>query len=296
MDDRNDPDQRRTARDVLVRGLRARRLTEWRLVGILLLVSALLLGVYLVFRPESAIRVTPTVGRVPPSTVVGSPTSSPLPTGTSQPTVGVVATSPPQSLPMCSPAAAAIPPADGTARESLGVVDQTQRRASNWTAGQTVGLDQTVGQVFTAGLSGQLTGVWLGLWSAGVATPGVVFPDVIVEISAVDLTTGLPTHALLAQSHVPNTTIPANGDAGVLVTFNNPVTITAGGCYLIVARSADPDHGVACCSWSFQPALGSDSSGDPYVGGTMLIQYADQPFYYPFDLSDMTFETYVRQE
>src|SRR5687768_2412746 len=76
------------------------------------------------------------------------------------------------------------------AQPSAGTLDQAQQQSSNWTAGQTVGLEQVVGQVFTAGLSGPLNAVWLGLWSAGATTPGVPFPDAIVELRTVDPLTG----------------------------------------------------------------------------------------------------------
>jgi hypothetical protein len=172
------------------------------------------------------------------------------------------------------------------AQPSAGTLDQAQPQSANWTAGQTVGLDQVVGQVFTAGLSGPLFSVWLGLWSAGATTPDVTFPDAIVELRTVDPLTGLPTATVLTQAQIPNSALPASGDIGVLITFANPAIVAAGTQYAIIVRSAGPENPYACCSWSYQ-------TSDVYPAGSLVTSYASGPFFAANDSADLAFETYV---
>lgn len=91
---------------------------------------------------------------------------------------------------------------------------------------------QSVGQTFTAGVSGQLKSITLYLKEGAATTAGLA-----VEIKATS--GGLPTGNALATQAVPDADVPGNLQAvsAVTVTFSTPATLSANTVYAILVSS-----------------------------------------------------------
>ena len=95
--------------------------------------------------------------------------------------------------------------------------------------------DQPVAQIFTAGITGNLTAVGLGLIKNGAV------PDLTVEITEVtgDIPAAKPIGDPLATQSVDITDVPVNKSAGKFkVNFDTPTRVTEDGKYAIVLTSS----------------------------------------------------------
>jgi hypothetical protein len=140
---------------------------------------------------------------------------------------------------------------------------------------------QSVAQTFTAGISGGLDQVDVGVFEIFATSP------LSVEIRTVD-GAGAPTATVLTSAVVPASTVPSvpNGPVFVAVPFALPAPVVAGTQYAIVIYSADP----VGYAWS---STGS-SIGDVYAGGKAWVAQGSPPTTSWSPTSeDLGFKTYV---
>jgi len=137
---------------------------------------------------------------------------------------------------------------------------------------------QSVGQSFTAGLSGPLSRVSLGLTRSGTVT------QITAEIYASD-GSGNATGAALASKTIVGTTLPTS-PGGSLTNFDfaSPVSVVAGTKYVIVLTTPD------------QSSMGGGGSyrlyrenGNSYIGGNGIVH----PLTTQNAQNDYVFQTYV---
>jgi hypothetical protein len=139
---------------------------------------------------------------------------------------------------------------------------------------------QTIGQSFTAGLSGPLSRVSCALWQFGATL------DVMASLYATD-DFGKPTGAALAASSVSATSVPTT-HAGALTNltkfdFSVPYSVVAGRKYVIVLTSLTDVSQGFYYSWVLEDrnfSGGNTAFNDP-LGGS------------PTPLSSLVFQTYV---
>ena len=147
---------------------------------------------------------------------------------------------------------------------------------SNFNAG--VMSTQSVGQSFTAGLSGPLSRVSLGLTRSGTVT------QITAEIYASD-SSGNATGAALASKTIVGTTLPTS-PGGSLTNFDfaSPVSVVAGTKYVIVLTT--PDQSSMGGGGSYR--LYSEN-GNSYIGGNGIVH----PLTTQNAQNDYVFQTYV---
>ena len=147
---------------------------------------------------------------------------------------------------------------------------------SNFNAG--VMSTQSVGQSFTAGLSGPLSRVSLGLNRSGTVT------QITAEIYASD-GSGNATGAALASKTIVGTTLPTS-PGGSLTNFDfaSPVSVVAGTKYVIVLTT--PDQSSMGGGGSYR--LYSEN-GNSYIGGNGIVH----PLTTQNAQNDYVFQTYV---
>jgi hypothetical protein len=109
---------------------------------------------------------------------------------------------------------------------AVGNIDQSVSGTLNWNSGLTS--TQSVGQTFTAGISGQLDRVTIDIGKSG--TPGTFFLE-IFEVSG-----GFPTGNALASQAVSETLV-TNTISTVIVDFTSPATIVSGTRYALFLRA-----------------------------------------------------------
>jgi len=139
--------------------------------------------------------------------------------------------------------------------------------------------DQPVAQIFTAGITGDLTAVGLGVIKNGAV------PDLTIEITEVigDIPSAKPTGDPLASQGVDITDVPVNKDAGKFkVNFDTPTRVTEGGKYAIVLTSTAVGMGGPDFNWYWGTAYSNgnralNTNGAGWVSGG----------------SSLTFTTYV---
>ena len=137
---------------------------------------------------------------------------------------------------------------------------------------------QSVGQSFTAGLSGPLSRVSLGLTRSGTVT------QITAEIYASD-GSGNATGAALASKTIVGTTLPTS-PGGSLTNFDfaSPVSVVAGTKYVIVLTT--PDQSSMGGGGSYR--LYSEN-GNSYIGGNGIVH----PLSTQSAQNDYVFQTYV---
>ena len=168
-------------------------------------------------------------------------------------------------------AGAALLPASAYA----GTLDQQQ---ADFGGGDfSIGTNQTAGETFTAGITGQVDQVDLALSEMGPPTA-----DLIVEIRSVS--GGVPTSTVLASTSIPNTGIPAV-DAFVPITFASQASVTAGMQYAIVASSATPPG----LNYRWAEA----ATANPYAGGNAVNMAPASSGIWNTAPQDLAFKTYV---
>ena len=139
---------------------------------------------------------------------------------------------------------------------------------------------QSIAQVFTAGITGSLTAVGLGVTKIGDV------PDLTVEITETtdDIPYPEPTGDPLASQGVDITDVPVNKNAGKFkVDFDTPTRITEGGKYAIVLTSnAEMKDGPIQFRWYFGTPYSDGSEATNTNGGGWVTS-----------ASSFTFTTYV---
>ncbi|MHB8890449.1 MAG: hypothetical protein ACYC65_00185 [Candidatus Limnocylindrales bacterium] len=154
---------------------------------------------------------------------------------------------------------------------AIGTLDQSQDLTEGFV--RIDGEPASVGQSFTAGLSGTLDTVALN-----VARDDVMTADLVVEIRD-----GTPTGTLLATGTAPALDVAVFDVFGWTEISNwgagGPATVTAGGVYVILVAAID-SSGV----YYWQQSDG----GNPYVAGGLFLDGVASS-----GTDDMTFRTYV---
>jgi hypothetical protein len=130
------------------------------------------------------------------------------------------------------------------------------------------------GQSFTAGLSGLLSRVSLGITRLGTVT------EITASIYSAD-GTGNAMGVALASKMIVGTTVPTT-NSGSLVNFDfaSPISVTAGTKYVIVMTTPDDVNGGY--QWR-------DNSIDGYLGGNGILD----AFGTKDPVGDFYFQTYV---
>lgn len=172
-----------------------------------------------------------------------------------------------------------------------GIVDQEQSVVPRLDAGDTIGqaANNVLAQVFTAGVSGQLTDADLPVVCGGTGT-------LTIEIRSTVAYSGraVPGTGVLAAVSVAMNALPTADASGFRTfTFPTPASITAGSSYAIVASapgSIYPDN----CYLPEGPVGDSYSGGDAWFmnatqqspstpgGWLCLCDLSASPFDYPF--------------
>jgi hypothetical protein len=176
-----------------------------------------------------------------------------------------------------------------TASVPPGVLDQAQT-SFRTTEGFSISATQIVGQVFTAGITGPLTGVRVAVFSCvnWYLEPGYhVVGDLIAEVRALDAT-GLPTATVLSTATIPGSAVPASYADWVTIAFAQPAIVTTGTQYALILRPTLPNE----CNFAWSSA----SSGDVYARGYEVVNFPSSNFpdlWIRHSESDQAFETYV---
>ena len=151
------------------------------------------------------------------------------------------------------------------------------------TGGSYVGVDavQSIGQSFTAGLSGPLSRIAVGIFRVGAVT------QITADIYATNLA-GNVTGSALATKTIVGTTVPT-GSGGALAVFDfaSPVSVVSGSQYVIVMTTPDrgPMYSEGVYNWY-------EENGNSYAGGNGIAY----PLTTPSKLNDYVFQTYVDVE
>ena len=162
---------------------------------------------------------------------------------------------------------------------------------SSWGSSYSVlNSSQSMGQSFTAGLSGPLSRIAVGITSSGTVT------QITAEIYATN-TEGNATGPALASHTIPDgtsaiTTVPTVPDDALTVfDFASPVSVVAESQYVIVLTTPDRRQMVMtpCCSFSGGQYLWYGGVGG-YSGGTGISNPITSPSSINYDL---VFQTYV---
>lgn len=170
-------------------------------------------------------------------------------------------------------------------------VDQSFTTGLNFSASVGIGYGgltyQYPGQVFTAGITGELTRIDLYLTYTGTPTNPINF-----AVSASDPTTGEPVGSVLASAsrlsaNQAGGTVPidtGSAPAPTQIVFGSPASITAGSRYVVIASSAENGF------YSNYYSLWFNSAGS-YSGGNMV--WENQSGWQRNLFNDAGFTTYV---
>ena len=188
-----------------------------------------------------------------------------------------------------------------SAQTALEVLDQSQ---TTYYAGGGPAIDatQSIGQVFTAGISGDLSTIRVMIGRCETTTDTgapVDVGDLVIELQTVNTLTGLPTDVVLSSVVVPGRMLPgptlteagwvAFTDASwTTVTFPTPVMLQRGSQYALVFRAAAPG---ACnfftTTGGANPLLGGHLAWRTDAGWTR-VTWAPEGL-----TEDVAFQTYV---
>jgi hypothetical protein len=150
------------------------------------------------------------------------------------------------------------------------------QNSAAWDPGQWSGIlsSQAMAQSFTAGLTGPLSRVSLGIYRVNTPT------QITASIYAAGIS-GNAEGSALASKTLDATTIPTS-EGGALVAFDfvSPTTVTAGTQYVIVVTT--PDSSPNVYKWGY-------IIGNSYAGGTGIVF----PLTSPTVLGDLVFKTFV---
>ena len=177
-----------------------------------------------------------------------------------------------------TPTAAEI--AAGTTTTTVAVRTQTLDQSNpTWhIGGWNSGIDssQAMGQSFTAGFTGPLSRISVGIARSGTVT------QITASIYASN-GSGNATGSALASKTIVGTTVPTTGSVLTAFDFASPASVTAGTKYVIVLTT--PDGGCMGCG-SYRIYF---SNGNSYLGGNGIVNPLTSP---SLDM-DLVFQTYV---
>ena len=156
-----------------------------------------------------------------------------------------------------------------------GTLDQQQTQISS--SAFSIGMNQTVAQTFTAGITGKIDEVDLHLGY-------LVAPTAALTVEIQSASGGVPTGTALASSSIPTSAVTSSS-AFIPVTFTSQASVAAGTQYAIVASSTTP----AVNTWEWTDA----ASTNPYPGGTALYAPPGSSAWANDTTADLTFKTYV---
>jgi len=167
-------------------------------------------------------------------------------------------------------------PSPGGVGAAVHVLDQSSADAVD-----AIGIysDQTLGQTFTAGMTGNLDQVDLDL-EYGTAATVPTLTAMITSTSA-----GLPD-ATLATAVIPRSSVNTGSFAWTQVAISPAVPVTAGAQYAIVLVSPASEAGGNAYSWA------TDFLVDSYAGGAAVVTNGSG-WALNNTRSDMAFKTYV---
>jgi len=181
------------------------------------------------------------------------------------------------------------------------VLDQSQT-AYYAGGGPSINAAQSVGQVFTAGISGDLSTIRVMVGRCEEPTDAgepVAVGDMIIELQTVNPATGLPTDVVLSSIIVAGQTLPgptltetgwvAFTDASwTTVSFSTPVMLQRGSQYALVFRAATPGEcNFYTTTGGANPLLGGHLAWRTDAGWTRVT-------WAPAELTeDVAFQTYV---
>ena len=152
------------------------------------------------------------------------------------------------------------------------------QNSAAWDAGQWSGIasSQAMAQSFTAGLTGPLSRISLGIYRVSSNTQTQITASIYAASNS-----GNAEGSALASKTLDATTIPTS-EGGALVAFDfvSPVTVTTGTKYVIVVTT--PDNPPNYYKWGY-------IIGNSYAGGTGIVF----PLTSPTVLGDLVFKTYV---
>jgi hypothetical protein len=153
-------------------------------------------------------------------------------------------------------------------------LDQNYSTWSTACCSWSVTSSRTIGQSFTAGLSGLLSRVSLGITRLRTVT------QITASIYSAD-GTGNAVGAALASETIVGTTVPTT-NSGSLVNFDfaSPISVTAGTKYVIVVTTPDDANGEY--QWR-------DNDIDGYLGGNGILDALTTKT----SVGDLYFQTYV---
>jgi len=135
---------------------------------------------------------------------------------------------------------------------------------------------QAMGQSFTAGLTGPLSRISVGITRSGTVT------EITAAIYASN-GTGNATGSALASKTIVGTTVPTTGSVLTAFDFASPVSVTAGTKYVIVLTTPDGDC-MGCALYRI-----NYSNGNSYPSGNGIFNPLTSP---SLDM-DLVFQTYV---
>jgi hypothetical protein len=161
-----------------------------------------------------------------------------------------------------------------------GTIDQQQPNTPG-SALQIQG-NQSVAQTFTAGISGQIDQVDLGLLKGGA--PGDLTSPLTVEIR--DAPGGTPGATVLGSGTVLPSSVTTSTASFIPVTIASTAAVAAGTQYAIVAYSAEPN--VRHYDWA-------QAGSNPYAAGGVFYAASSPPSttWNAFAGFDFAFKTYV---
>ena len=164
-------------------------------------------------------------------------------------------------------------------RAFVAVRTQTlDQNSAAWDPGQWSGIasSQAMAQSFTAGLTGPLSRISLGIYRVSSNTQTQITASIYAASNS-----GNAEGPALASKTLDAITIPTSeGSALVAFDFVSPVTVTAGTKYVIVVTT--PDNPPNYYKWGYV-------LGDGYAGGIGIVF----PLTSPSPLPDLVFKTFV---
>jgi hypothetical protein len=162
---------------------------------------------------------------------------------------------------------------------AAGTLDQQQPTITG--SANQIQAAQSVAQTFTAGRTGGLDRVDLGLGKNCV--PGDLTAPLVVEIR--NVSGGVPGITVLATGSVPPTGVTTTS-AFIPISFGKPAPVAAGTQYAIVAYTSEPNS--HCYIWSY-------AVGDPYPAGAFHFTASSPPGTNWLTVAgvDQAFKTYV---
>lgn len=155
---------------------------------------------------------------------------------------------------------------------AAGTLDQ-QTTVNTGSAGDVLSTSPDLGQVFTAGMSGNLSSAAFHLYELSTS------PSVTQHLYAVDPLSSLPTGSPLASAAV---TVAPGGWQWVETSFPTPVSVVAGTQYALVLTSTDA---IPKSRWARANAYAGGSG--IYGTGGVWLQFSGG------SAGDLTFRTYV---